>query len=164
MKSTKRARKHHLLSLVSLCNPPPSKKNGCLSLFVFCFLFLAVPTAYGSSQARNWTHTSAVTQASALQWQSWILNLLHHQGTPLLHYMERTNTHIYFVVSFSTFFLLKKCLEFPLWLSKLRSQLICMRVWVWFLALLSRLRIRRRYKLQCRSQMQLGSFVSVALA
>ena len=41
-------------------------------------------------------------------------------------------------------------LEFPLWLSGLRTRLVRMTMWVQFLALLSGLRIRRCHELQCR--------------
>ena len=55
-------------------------------------------------------------------------------------------------------------LEFPLWLRALRTQLVSMRMQVLLLASLSGLRIRRCHELWCRSQMQLGSGVAVAVA
>lgn len=42
--------------------------------------FLALPTACGSSQARNWTHSATVTQAPSSD-NCWILPS-SHQGTP----------------------------------------------------------------------------------
>ena len=48
-------------------------------------------------------------------------------------------------------------LEFPLWLRRLRTQLVSMRMQVQPLALLSSLRIQCCRKLRHRSQMQLGS-------
>ena len=47
---------------------------------LFCFVFLVVPVAYGSSQARDGSYTTAAT--GLLQCQCQILNLLHHKGTP----------------------------------------------------------------------------------
>ena len=46
-------------------------------------------------------------------------------------------------------------LEFPLWLSRLRTQLVSMRMWVKSLASLRGLRIRWCHELWCGSQMQL---------
>ena len=40
------------------------------------FIILAAPTACGSSQARDWTHTTAVTRVTT------DLNILNHEGTP----------------------------------------------------------------------------------
>ena len=54
-------------------------------------------------------------------------------------------------------------LEFPLWLSRLRIQLVSMRMWVRSLALLSELRIWCCCKLQCRSQGWLVSHVAVSV-
>ena len=48
--------------------------------FFFFFFFWAVPVARGSSQARDQTHTTAVTRATAITNQ--ILNPLHHKETP----------------------------------------------------------------------------------
>ena len=53
--------------------------------------------------------------------------------------------------------------EFLLWLSRLRTQLESMRIWVQSLALLSGLRIWCCHELRCRSQMQLRSGVAVAV-
>ena len=53
--------------------------------------------------------------------------------------------------------------EFPLWLSKLRTQLVSMRMQVRSPALLSGLKIWRCHELWCRSQTQLGSHVAVAV-
>ena len=36
-------------------------------LIFYFFIFMAVPIAYGSSWGRDWTHTSAVTQAAAVR-------------------------------------------------------------------------------------------------
>ena len=52
-------------------------------------------------------------------------------------------------------------LEFPLWLSGLRTRPVSMRTWVQSLALLSGLRIQLCHRLLCRLQMQLGA-VTVA--
>ena len=50
----------------------------CCFFFSFIFyLFLAVPTAYGSSQARDWTH--AQQWPKPLQWQCQVLNPLSHR-------------------------------------------------------------------------------------
>ena len=57
----------------------------------------------------------------------------------------------------------KKKLEFPLWLSRLRTWLVSMRMWSRSLASLSGLRIWNCHELQCRSQRQLGSGVAVAV-
>ena len=61
-------------------------------------------------------------------------------------------------------FSLQRCkcsmLEFPLWLSGLRTQLGSMRMWVGSLALLSALRIKHYHELWCRSQMWLRSGVA----
>ena len=56
----------------------------------------------------------------------------------------------------------KKGLEFPLWLSRLRTQHSSMRMWVRFLTTLSGLRIWHCGKLWSRSQMWLGSVMAVA--
>ena len=53
------------------------------SLSLFLFFFLALPTTCGSSQARDQTHTIAVTQAAALAML--ILNPLHQKRTPDLY-------------------------------------------------------------------------------
>ena len=55
---------------------------------------------------------------------------------------------------------------FLLWLSRLivNRLIVSVRMWVQGLALLSGLRIQRCHKLQCRSQMWLGSSVAVAVA
>ena len=55
-------------------------------------------------------------------------------------------------------------MEFPLWLSGLRTQLESMRLWVRSLALLTGLRIRHCRELWFRSQMGLGSGIAVAVA
>ena len=54
--------------------------------------------------------------------------------------------------------------EFPLWLSRLRTQLVSMRMRIQSLASLSGLRIQCQHKLQGRSQMQLRSGIAVAVA
>ena len=54
--------------------------------------------------------------------------------------------------------------EFLLWLSRLWTQLVSIRIQVWFLASLIGLRIRHCFTLQHRSQMWLGSCVAVAVA
>ena len=53
--------------------------------------------------------------------------------------------------------------EFPLWLSRLGTLWVSMRTWVWSPALLSGLRIWHCYELWHRSQMRLGSTISVAV-
>ena len=53
---------------------------------------------------------------------------------------------------------------FPLWPSRLRTWLVSMRMWVWSLASLSRLRIWHCCKLWHGLQMWLGSGVAVAVA
>ena len=58
----------------------------------------------------------------------------------------------------------KKKLEFPLWLSELRTQLLSVRMRVPSLALLSGLRIPCRHKVWRSLQMRLGSGVAVAVA
>ena len=55
-------------------------------------------------------------------------------------------------------------MEFPLWLSRLRTQRVSMRMQVRFLDSLSGLRIRCCRKLWCRSQMQLESRTAAAMA
>ena len=52
--------------------------------YFWIFIFLAMLEAWGSSQAKDWTHATAATQA--LQWQCQILNPLSHQGTPMLNF------------------------------------------------------------------------------
>ena len=54
-------------------------------------------------------------------------------------------------------------MEFPSWLSRLRTQLASLRMRVPSLALLSGLRIQRCHSLECRSQMWLGCSVAVAV-
>ena len=54
--------------------------------------------------------------------------------------------------------------EFLLWLSRLRTQLVSMRMWVRFLALLSGLRVWCCHDLRCRSKIQLRSGMVVAVA
>ena len=54
-------------------------------------------------------------------------------------------------------------LEFPLWLSGLRTQLVSMRTKVWSLASISGLRIRRCHELWCRWQTQVRSGIAVAV-
>ena len=58
---------------------------------------------------------------------------------------------------------LKTKTEFPLWLSRLQTQLESMRMWLSSLASLSGLRIQRCRELWCRSQSRLGSGVAVAV-
>ena len=53
--------------------------------------------------------------------------------------------------------------EFPLWLRRLRTWLVSVRMWVRSLASLSGLRIHHCHKLQCRWQMWLRSFITVAV-
>ena len=55
-------------------------------------------------------------------------------------------------------------MEFPLWLSKLRTQCVSMKRRVRSLASLSELRIRHCHELWCRSQMWLRPGVAVAAA
>ena len=52
---------------------------------------------------------------------------------------------------------------FLLLLSCLRTWLVSMRMWIWSLALLSRLKTWHCHKLRWRSQIHLGSIVAVAL-
>ena len=55
---------------------------------------LATPMACRSSWARNWTHTTAVNQATARTMP--VLNLLDHQGTPkgiFLSVIKNLSTH-----------------------------------------------------------------------
>ena len=54
-------------------------------------------------------------------------------------------------------------LDFPLWLSGLRTQLVPMRMHVLSLASFSGLGTRHCLELWCRSQMQLGSHIAVAV-
>ena len=54
-------------------------------------------------------------------------------------------------------------MEFLLWLIRLRTQLVSVRVQVQSLASLNGLRIWHCHKLQRRSQMRLGSGVAVAV-
>ena len=58
-----------------------------------------------------------------------------------------------------------KCifLKFLLWLNRLRTLLVPMRMWVWSLASLSGLRVWRCHEVQCRSKMQLSSSVALAM-
>ena len=58
----------------------------------------------------------------------------------------------------------RNMLELLLWLRRLWTWLVCMRLWVWSLALLSGLRIRHCRELWCRTQMWLRSGVAVAVA
>ena len=60
-------------------------------------------------------------------------------------------------------YLLKKNVEFPLWLGGLRNSLVSVRVRVQSLASLSGVRIPPCRKLRHRSQMQLRSGVAVAV-
>ena len=53
--------------------------------------------------------------------------------------------------------------EFPLWLSRLQTQVESMTLLVLSLPLLSELSIWYSHELQCRSQMQLRSGVAVAV-
>ena len=53
--------------------------------------------------------------------------------------------------------------EFLLWLSRLQTQLVSMRMWVQSLAYLSELRIQHCREWWCRSQTQLGSQVAMAV-
>ena len=57
-------------------------------------------------------------------------------------------------------FKITTCMELPLWLSGLRTQLISMKMWVGSLALLSGLRIQHCHKLWHMLQMQLRSIVA----
>ena len=54
-------------------------------------------------------------------------------------------------------------LGFLSWLSRLRTRLVSMRMWIQSLALLSELRIQCCSELQCRSQIWLGFGVAVAV-
>ena len=58
----------------------------------------------------------------------------------------------------------KKPSEVPMWISRLRTCAILVRVRVQSLASLSGLRIWLFHELWCRSQMRLGSGVAVAVA
>ena len=53
---------------------------------------------------------------------------------------------------------IKSLVEFSLWLSRLRTQVVSTRLWVWSLASFSGLRIRHYSKLQDRPQMWLRSW------
>ena len=53
-------------------------------LHVFVFYFLAVPTACGSSQARDRTRATTATQATVVTTPD--LNPLSHQGIPCLSF------------------------------------------------------------------------------
>ena len=57
----------------------------------------------------------------------------------------------------------KTKLEFPLWLSRLRTWLVSMRMWVPSLASFSGLRIWYCHKLWCRSQMWLGFCIAMTV-
>jgi len=57
--------------------------GGCFLFFVFAVAVLAMPMAYGSSQARDQIRTTAVTRAIAVTTE--ILNPLSYQGTPLIY-------------------------------------------------------------------------------
>ena len=54
--------------------------NATIQLFNKSFFFSPAVTACGSSWARNWTHTTAATQAAAVTML--VLNPLYHKGTP----------------------------------------------------------------------------------
>ena len=54
--------------------------------------------------------------------------------------------------------------EFPLWLSRLKTWLVSMRMQVWSLASLSELRIWYCHELWCRLQTQFGSGIAVVKA
>ena len=54
-------------------------------------------------------------------------------------------------------------LEFPLWLSGLRTRLVSMRMWVRSLASVTGLRIQRCLELWCRLQTQLGFRIAVVV-
>ena len=56
-----------------------------------------------------------------------------------------------------------QCWEFLLWLNRLRTLIISVRMRVQSLAFLSGLKIRRYHKLWCRWKMWLGSGVAVAV-
>ena len=63
----------------------------------------------------------------------------------------------------NNFFKKVKGWEFPVWLSRLRTWLVSMRMWVLSTASLSGLRIQNCRELQHRSGMRFGSHVAVAV-
>ena len=71
--------------------PQKYRKGTFLPSFLLSFLppshpILATPAACGSSWARHWTCTTAVTCAN--RWQHQIPNSLSHQGTQKRHFSE----------------------------------------------------------------------------
>ena len=76
---------------------------------------------------------------------------LKHLGGVLRALWESMNT---------TDVIVLRILEFPLWLSRLRTWLVSMRMWVWSLASLSELRIWCCHELWYRWQTRLGSCIA----
>ena len=84
---------------------------------VALFFFFSTPTASGSSQARDRTHTTALTWATQ-QWQCWILNSLSHMGSPVLFpYLFQSWHFLRLSSSFVTSTLLKLLSYFVEWVS-----------------------------------------------
>ena len=84
-----------------------------------------------------------------------------HTRISLLNQSKGNSLHLLTPSSQS---ILKPVLEFLLWISGLGIQLVSMWMRVQSLALISVLRIQHCHELCCRSQMQLGSHIAMAVA
>ena len=152
---------HHGNSIIScfqrICYLKVIKKNVYFLLICLCslylcksliyedffFLFRAAPEAYGSSQARVQLELQLPVYdiATGMCYEESLCVKCEVGVCIFFPLMDRNITG----------------LEFMLWLSGLRTQLVSMRIWVRPQALLIGLRIQHCCKLQCRSQMWLGS-------
>ena len=109
-------------------------------------------TAYANSQARNQIQAAALTYAAAVAMPNPKPNVPQRELLPAdwLQWTTRETKRSK-----------KYLLEFPLWLSGLRTWLVSMRMQIRSLASLSGLRIWPCCKVQPRSQMQLKSCIAV---
>ena len=60
------------------------------TLFLVSFFFLA--TLWHEEISRPETGPEPEQQPEALQWQHWVLNLLHHKGTPIFSFLRNLHT------------------------------------------------------------------------
>ena len=113
------------------------------------------PAALGALRLRAYGFKDPAERAGFCSSQ-----LVSHQGPPHLPswpFHQRSHISPLFGTKTGT-------KQFPLWLNRLRTQLVSMGMQIRSLTSLSGLRIRRCHKLQCRSQMQLRSSVAMAVA
>ena len=95
-------------------------------------------------------------------WQRRV-NCTHHNGTCVCVCLCVCVLIPYMIRGLNLAVAIQMNWEFLIWISRLRTRLVSMRMWVWSQASLSGLRIQCCPELWCRSQMCLGSGVAMAV-